>query len=149
MVPARLACPLFLLTQPSPVSLNFFQELSADASKALPHPTFKSYVEYITNRQLVKFRPRDNPRDPNNVFELTLSIKMTYDEVARLVGEHLKTDPMKLRFYNHRVQPEGPYNDIKRTPGLLLESMLVPAAQHANRTSAAVAHQALFTLLAR
>jgi hypothetical protein len=84
---------------------------------------------------VVKIRPRDAPRDPALGFELTLSAKMPYDEVASEVGAILKTDPMKLRFYSHRVQPEGPYNEIRRVPALLLESMLVPSSQYVNSTT--------------
>ena len=113
------------------------QELTPEQSKALLHPTPRSFAEYFINRQPVKFWARDSPRDPIQMFELTLSLKMTYDEVAQRVGEVLKIDPMKVRFYNHRTHPEGPFNEIKRQPTLLLDQMLVPASQFAPRTAAA------------
>ena len=111
------------------------QELSPEQAKQFPQPTVKQYLEYLANRLVVKFRPRENPRDPKDVFELTLSVKMTYDEVAQRVGEAINWDPMKLRFLSHRVQPEGPFNEIRRTPGLTLEQMLVPATQYQGSTS--------------
>ena len=56
----------------------------------------KQYYDYLLNRMSVNFAPIK--ADEGEEFALTLSRKMTYDQLSTKVGEHLNVDPSHLRF---------------------------------------------------
>ncbi|KAJ5562977.1 hypothetical protein N7535_002578 [Penicillium sp. DV-2018c] len=56
----------------------------------------RQFYDYLLNRMEVQFAPiKANEGD---TFTLALSRKMTYDQVAKKVGDHLKVDETHLRF---------------------------------------------------
>lgn len=98
---------------------------------ALPqgcHATVKDYFEFLQNRVVVQFKPRElDPRLPehqNQEFELELAKKMPYDVVAERVAQRLDAEPMKLRFSTQTSQASASRNTIKRAPGVTLSTML-------------------------
>ena len=60
----------------------------------------------------ITFCEKDAPEDEKeNEFVLWLSLKMKYNEFAKLVGKHLKYDYQKLQFYR------TPMYDLKKSDG--------------------------------
>ncbi|KAI2695503.1 hypothetical protein CBS147317_7782 [Penicillium roqueforti] len=56
----------------------------------------RQFYDYLLNRMEVQFAPVKT--NEGETFYLTLSRKMTYDQFAKKVGEHLKVDETHLRF---------------------------------------------------
>lgn len=56
------------------------------------------FYDFFMNRVVVQFKPRFNDMERAEDFELTLSKKMSYEQVAQQVGEHLKWPGNKIRF---------------------------------------------------
>ncbi|KAL3706299.1 ubiquitin-specific protease ubp15 [Talaromyces marneffei ATCC 18224] len=72
----------------------------------------RQYYDYLLNRMKVKFAPLKRQGDE---FVLTLSRKMTYDQFAKKVGEHLGIDYSHLRFCPVLATNGKPKQPIKRT----------------------------------
>lgn len=73
------------------------------------------FYDFLQNRVLVNFKPKfEEPSELNPEFDLMLSKKMTYDVMAQRVGEHLKHDPLRLRFTSSNANNLGPKAVIKR-----------------------------------
>jgi len=82
----------------------------------------KEFYDYLVNRITVEFIPRNSEDDTLPTFSLTLSKKMSYDQFAAKVAEHLKTEPTHLRFttvtnagkpkQTVKYAPQGPLNTI-------------------------------------
>ena len=86
----------------------------------------KEFYDYLLNRITVEFFPRfpSEPEDPS--FVLTLSKKMTYDQLAAKAGEHLKVDPTHLRFTT--VNASGrPKMAVKYGQNGTLSNILAPS----------------------
>jgi len=76
------------------------------------YPEARQYYDYLLNRTNVKFAPiKANEGDE---FSLTLSRKMTYDQVSKKVGEHLNIDPTHLRFAQVMASTGKPKPFLKR-----------------------------------
>lgn len=58
----------------------------------------KEFYDYLLNRINVEFSPRLGDSTQLPTFTLTLGKKMTYEQFATKVGEHLKIEPTHLRF---------------------------------------------------
>jgi len=56
------------------------------------------FYDFFMNRVVVQFKPRFDDMERAEDFELTLSKKMSYEQVAQQVGEHLKWPGAKIRF---------------------------------------------------
>ncbi|KAA1069421.1 Ubiquitin carboxyl-terminal hydrolase 7, variant 2 [Puccinia graminis f. sp. tritici] len=59
-----------------------------------------SFYEFLTNRVLIQFKPRHTNMAKMIEFGIPMSKKLTYSQMAHLVGERLHHDPAKLRFTN-------------------------------------------------
>ncbi|KAG8902957.1 hypothetical protein FRB99_003895 [Tulasnella sp. 403] len=72
-------------------------------------PTPVQFYDFLQNRVLIYFKPRDEERDKEE-FDLVLSKKMNYETLAQKVGEKLKHEPIKLRFTSSTTQgmPKAP-----------------------------------------
>ncbi|PLW48129.1 hypothetical protein PCANC_06771 [Puccinia coronata f. sp. avenae] len=68
-----------------------------------------AFYDFLANRVLIQFKPRYDDNMAKSVeFDLLLSKKLTYDQMATRVGERLQHDPMKLRFTNsHQGNPKN------------------------------------------
>ena len=84
------------------------------------------FYDFFMNRVVVQFKPRFDDMDIKTEFELTLSKKMTYDQVAQQVGEHLKYPSNKIRF----TAPSGTNGQgkqpLRRHASLTLVEMIHP-----------------------
>ncbi|KAG8878853.1 hypothetical protein FRB98_005967 [Tulasnella sp. 332] len=72
-------------------------------------PTPVQFYDFLMNRVLINFKPRDEEKDKEE-FDLTFHKKMNYETLAQKVGEKLNHEPIKLRFFASNAQghPKGP-----------------------------------------
>ncbi|KAI3856932.1 hypothetical protein MKX03_012340 [Papaver bracteatum] len=78
-----------------------FQKLaSADSMTTYRYPDVPSFLEDVSNRQVVHFRSLEKPMEDD--FFLDLSKVLTYDDVTDRVARHLGLDdPTKIRLFRH------------------------------------------------
>lgn len=98
----------------------------AQAGKCIEVPKF---YEYLLNRTKIKFADRTAMENVDHQFELELSKKMTYDQLAAKVGEHLNVDPSYLRFSTVFAASNKPRPPIRRTLNLTVSTMLSTQSQ--------------------
>ncbi|KAL6614421.1 hypothetical protein ACP70R_036691 [Stipagrostis hirtigluma subsp. patula] len=84
---------------------------SQDEMDRYRYPTVSSFLEYIHNRQVVRFRLFEKPKEDN--FSLELSKRSTYDDVVEKVAHQVGLDdPSKIRLTQHNPfcqQPKPHY----------------------------------------
>lgn len=84
-----------------------FDHRNYDLEKQQVYVNPVQFYDFFTNRVLVQFKPLSDNMATCVEFDLLLSKKMTYDQMAGRVGEKLQYDPMKLRFTNsHQGNPK-------------------------------------------
>lgn len=82
------------------------------------------FYEHLLNRITITLIDRNDLENKDAQFDLELSKKMSYDQVAAKVGEQLKVDPTHLRFSTVLLSTNRPRPPIKRTPNVTLASIL-------------------------
>ncbi|KAJ1285596.1 hypothetical protein BS78_03G290900 [Paspalum vaginatum] len=71
------------------------------------YPSVSSFFEYIHNRQVVRFRLLEKPKEDD--FSLELSKRFTYDDVVEKVAHQLGLDnPSKIRLTQHNPSSQHP-----------------------------------------
>ncbi|CAI9091428.1 OLC1v1026461C1 [Oldenlandia corymbosa var. corymbosa] len=71
------------------------------------YPDVPSFLEYVHNRQVVRFRSLEKPKEDE--FSLELSKQNNYDEVVESVARHLNLDdPSKIRLTSHNCYSQQP-----------------------------------------
>ncbi|KAF7820460.1 ubiquitin carboxyl-terminal hydrolase 12 isoform X2 [Senna tora] len=95
------------------------------------YPDVPSFLEYVHNRQVVRFRFLEKPKEDE--FCLELSKVHNYDDVVERVAQHLGlNDPSKIRLTSHNCYSQQPKpQPIKYRGAEHLSDMLV----HYNQTS--------------
>ncbi|KFK25054.1 ubiquitin carboxyl-terminal hydrolase 12 [Arabis alpina] len=95
------------------------------------YPAVPLFLEYVQNRQVVRFRALEKPKEDE--FVLELSKLHTYDDVVEKVAEKLLLDdPSKLRLTSHNCYSQQPKPQPIKYRGVdHLSDMLV----HYNQTS--------------
>ncbi|XP_057732462.1 ubiquitin C-terminal hydrolase 13-like isoform X2 [Arachis stenosperma] len=95
------------------------------------YPDVPSFLEYVHNRQVVRFRSLERPKEDE--FSLELSKLHTYDDVVTRVAQHLGLDdPSKIRLTSHNCYSQQPKPQPIKYRGVEnLSDMLV----HYNQTS--------------
>ncbi|KAI5578143.1 hypothetical protein POPTR_008G012600v4 [Populus trichocarpa] len=95
------------------------------------YPDVPSFLEYMHNRQVVRFRSLEKSKEDE--FCLELSKLHTYDDVAERVAHHLGLDdPSKIRLTSHNCYSQQPKPQPIKFRGVdHLSDMLV----HYNQTS--------------
>ncbi|KAJ1389085.1 Ubiquitin specific protease, conserved site, partial [Sesbania bispinosa] len=95
------------------------------------YPDVPSFLEYVHNRQVVRFRFLEKPKEDE--FSLELSKLHTYDDVVERVAQHLGVnDPSKIRLTSHNCYSLQPKPQPIKYRGMEhLSDMLV----HYNQTS--------------
>ncbi|CAH9125061.1 unnamed protein product [Cuscuta epithymum] len=98
----------FRLSQIEDGDIICFQGKPApEIEEKLRHPAVPSFMEYIKNRQMVRFRSLDRPND--DCFCLELAKNHTYDDVVERVAPHLGLkDPSKIRLTPHNCYSQQP-----------------------------------------
>ncbi|KAF2703011.1 cysteine proteinase [Pleomassaria siparia CBS 279.74] len=95
----------------------------------------KDYYDFLLNRIHVEFAPRlgaDVLKFP--IFPLSLSKKMTYDQMAAKVAEFLKVEPTHLRFTTINAGGK-PKLVVKHTQPGTLQNILFPGAYNYSAAS--------------
>ncbi|KAJ0499961.1 putative ubiquitinyl hydrolase 1 [Helianthus annuus] len=71
------------------------------------YPDVPSFLEYVHNRQVVRFRSLEKPKEDE--FSLELSKLNNYDDVVERVASHLNLDdPSKIRLTSHNCYSQQP-----------------------------------------
>ncbi|PSR98801.1 Ubiquitin carboxyl-terminal hydrolase [Actinidia chinensis var. chinensis] len=109
-----------------------FQKLQqVGSSEQRRYPDVPSFLEYVHNRQVVRFRSLEKPKEDE--FFLELSKLHNYDDVVERVARHLGLDdPSKMRLTSHNCYSQQPKPQPIKYRGVdHLSDMLV----HYNQTS--------------
>ncbi|CAN8259679.1 unnamed protein product [Cochlearia groenlandica] len=71
------------------------------------YPDVPSYLEYLKNREVVRFRTLEKPKEDE--FALELSKRHTYDDVVERVAQKLGLDdPSKIKLTSHNCYSQQP-----------------------------------------
>ncbi|KAK9283434.1 hypothetical protein L1049_011676 [Liquidambar formosana] len=102
-----------------------------ESSEQCRYPDVPSFLQYVHNRQVVRFRSLEKPKDDE--FSLELSKLFNYDDVVERVARHLGLDdPSKIRLTSHNCYSQQPKPQPIKYRGVEhLSDMLV----HYNQTS--------------
>ncbi|XP_013670844.2 ubiquitin C-terminal hydrolase 12-like isoform X4 [Brassica napus] len=121
----------FKLCQIEDGDIICFQKPFGNKDTECRYPAVPSFLEYVQNRQLVRFRALEKPKEDE--FVLELSKLHTYDDVVERVAEKLGLDdPSKLRLTSHNCYSQQPKPQPIKYRGVdHLSDMLV----HYNQTS--------------
>ncbi|XP_013611649.1 PREDICTED: ubiquitin carboxyl-terminal hydrolase 12-like isoform X1 [Brassica oleracea var. oleracea] len=121
----------FKLCQIEDGDIICFQKPFGNKEIECRYPAVPSFLEYVQNRQLVRFRALEKPKEDE--FVLELSKLHTYDDVVERVAEKLGLDdPSKLRLTSHNCYSQQPKPQPIKYRGVdHLSDMLV----HYNQTS--------------
>ncbi|KAL0401465.1 UNVERIFIED_CONTAM: Ubiquitin carboxyl-terminal hydrolase 12 [Sesamum latifolium] len=94
-------------------------------SEECRYPTVPAFLDYVHNRQVVRFRSLEKPKEDE--FCLELSKHNNYDEVVESVAGHLGLDdPSKIRLTSHNCYSQQPKpQPIKYRGAERLTDMLV------------------------
>ncbi|XP_024631332.1 ubiquitin carboxyl-terminal hydrolase 12 isoform X5 [Medicago truncatula] len=80
---------------------------AGDGQQQYCYPDVPSFFEYVQNRQVVRFRFLEKPKEDE--FSLELSKLHTYDDVVERVSQHLGlNDPSKIRLTSHNCYSQQP-----------------------------------------
>ncbi|KZF20341.1 ubiquitin thiolesterase [Xylona heveae TC161] len=99
---------------------------SAAISQVGGYVDAREFYDYLLNRINVKFSPKIPQNIEGEAFELTLSKKMTYDQYAAKVGEHLHAPPTHIRFSTVNATTGKPKTVVKRSLNATLQQTLSP-----------------------
>ncbi|CAI9095951.1 OLC1v1031998C1 [Oldenlandia corymbosa var. corymbosa] len=87
--------------------LCFQKLLSPELKRQLPYPDVVSYFKYLKNRQVVRFRSLEYPKEDE--FCLELAKNHGYDDVVNRVAEELGLDdPSKIQLTSHNSYTQKP-----------------------------------------
>lgn len=90
----------------------------------------REYYDFLMFKRTVKFHAHPTRCDPNQFppFELVLSAKISYDQLAEKVGNALAVDPTHLRFYTVNTNSGNVRVAVKRlSTNQTLQSILNPS----------------------
>ncbi|KAF7143600.1 hypothetical protein RHSIM_Rhsim05G0178300 [Rhododendron simsii] len=109
------------------------------SSEQCRYPDVPSFLEYVHNRQVVRFRSLEKPKEDE--FCLELSKLHNYDDVVERVARHLGLDdPSKIRLTAHNCYSQQPKPQPIKYRGVEhLSDMLV----HYNQTSDVLYYEVL------
>ncbi|XAR64915.1 Ubiquitinyl hydrolase 1 [Bertholletia excelsa] len=109
----------------------FQKSLQVNSSEQFRYPDVPSFLEYVHNRQVVRFRSLEKPKEDE--FFLELSKLHSYDDVVERVAHRIGlNDPSKVRLTSHNCYSQQPKpQPIKYRSVDHLTDMLI----HYNQTS--------------
>ncbi|KAF3651250.1 Ubiquitin carboxyl-terminal hydrolase 12 [Capsicum annuum] len=109
----------------------FQKHLQSQTSEQYRFPDVPSFLKYVHNRQVVRFRSLDKPKEED--FSLELSKQNNYDEVVQSLARRLGLDdPSKISLTSHNCYSQQPKPQPIKYRGVdRLTEMLV----HYNQTS--------------
>ncbi|XP_071706732.1 ubiquitin C-terminal hydrolase 12-like [Rutidosis leptorrhynchoides] len=81
--------------------------LKVESTESCRYPDVPSFLEYVHNRQVVRFRSLEKPKEDE--FSLELSKLNNYDDVVEKLARHLNLDdPSKIRLTSHNCYSQQP-----------------------------------------
>ncbi|KFY93634.1 hypothetical protein V500_03596 [Pseudogymnoascus sp. VKM F-4518 (FW-2643)] len=87
----------------------------------------QQFYDYLLYRKTVHFLPYSKTAvDRQEVLDIEMSSKYTYDQIAAKVGEKLNVDPTHLRFHTVNASTGAPKAPIKRSLNHTLQTILTP-----------------------
>ncbi|XP_047333400.1 ubiquitin C-terminal hydrolase 12-like isoform X1 [Impatiens glandulifera] len=108
-----------------------FQKPHVESSQPCRYPDVPSFLEYVHNRQVVRFRSLEKPKEDE--FCLELSKLHTYDDVVERVAHHLGVNEQsKIRLTSHNCYSQQPKPQPTKYRGV---DHLVDMLVHYNQTS--------------
>ena len=123
----------------SSLEKSFLSKTSSNSSEKIPSTkstvpsdhidNAQQFYDFLVHRREVKFHPhltRNANPEQWQPFELTLSNKHSYDQIAAKVGEHLKVDPTHIRFWTVNAANGNPKASVKRGQSQTLHTILNP-----------------------
>ncbi|XP_021973074.2 ubiquitin carboxyl-terminal hydrolase 12 isoform X1 [Helianthus annuus] len=85
----------------------FQKPLKVENAETCRYPDVPSFLEYVHNRQVVRFRCLEKPKEDE--FSLELSKLNNYDDVVERLARHLNLDdPSKIRLTSHNCYSQQP-----------------------------------------
>ena len=87
----------------------------------------RDFYDYLLNRMTVSFSPKTVTDIDKEVFNLVLSRKTTYDQLAAKVADHLNVSASHLRFATVHSTNQRPKQTVKRQLNTNLWQILRPA----------------------
>ncbi|KAM1018531.1 hypothetical protein ACFX2C_040149 [Malus domestica] len=117
----------------------FQKSPQSGSSEQFRYPDVPSFLDYVRNRQVVRFRSLDKPKEDE--FCLELSKFHTYDDVVERVAQRLSLDdPSKVRLTSHNCYSQQPKPQPIKYRGVEhLSDMLV----HYNQTTDVLYYEVL------
>ncbi|KAK4048743.1 ubiquitin-specific protease ubp15 [Microbotryomycetes sp. JL221] len=97
-----------------------------DLDKQNMFTTPTQFYDFFLNRVVVSFKPKFEDPEPRQEFELCLSKKNSYDQMATKVAETLKHDPLKLRFTQANGPGGAPKTIVRRQGGMTVAELIQP-----------------------
>jgi ubiquitin carboxyl-terminal hydrolase 7 len=88
--------------------------------------TATEFYDHLLNRITIRFSPRIGQNDLWPYFDLDLNRKMSYDQFAAKVGEHLKADPTHIRFMTVNATNGNPKITVKSNNNSSLHQIMFP-----------------------
>ncbi|KAI2777264.1 cysteine proteinase [Daldinia loculata] len=87
----------------------------------------KGFYDFLCNKREVRFDPHPRCEKPDyQSFILTLSTKITYDQLSERVGEELGVDPTHIRFFTANASTGSPKAAVRRAVSQNLGTILNP-----------------------
>ncbi|KAF8201450.1 hypothetical protein BJ912DRAFT_1019409 [Pholiota molesta] len=100
-----------------------------------------NYYDFLQNRVLILFKPKFEDPDPEAEFSLVLSKKQNYDIMAIKAGEHLRHDPIKLRFTTTNPTTGQAKLVLKRSLNQSISEIMAPS--YTNPTTTVILYEKL------
>ncbi|KAI1079311.1 cysteine proteinase [Whalleya microplaca] len=87
----------------------------------------KAYYDFLCHKREVRFDPHPRCEKANySSFILTLSTKITYDQLSERVGEQVGVEPTHIRFFTANASTGTPKTPVRRAVSQTLGSILNP-----------------------
>lgn len=87
----------------------------------------KAFYDFLCNKREVRFDPHPRCEKANfQSFILTLSTKITYDQLSERVGEQLGIEPTHIRFFTANASTGSPKSAVRRAVSQTLSTILNP-----------------------
>ena len=86
----------------------------------------REFYDYLLHKVIVRFAPKANPEEEEGSFELILTKRMSYNQLAQKVGDQLKVDPTHLRFSPVNASTGRAKLPIRHTTNHNLGTILAP-----------------------
>ncbi|SCV67019.1 BQ2448_5665 [Microbotryum intermedium] len=109
------------------VDMTERDSLPQDLDKQNMFTTPIQFYDFFLNRVVVTFKPKYDDANAKEEFEITLSKKNNYDQMAGRVGERLKHDPLKLRFTQANGQNGQPKTIVRRQGSMTVAELVSPS----------------------